>query len=266
VFPSGPRCGPSALRFIGTQGGGATGNAVYRVTLRNVSSHPCEVRGYPRVLAVGADGSVRTLQVRHGSFFRTPGPVAAAAPGQVVGVNLDGSGACTRRADFDLIRLVLPSGGHVDVRAPFFAGCGILGVSRFGVLSLDRAVRQSQISLLVVSTVAPKTVMESSTMRYTVSITNNGDTAYPLRPCPSYQEVLVVIVRGAGLVSPHPTYFFLNCDAVPAIPAHGTVLFAMEMRVPGAVGPAKFGWILNVPGSPAAGTMVQVEPTPPPSS
>ena len=93
VFPSGPRCGLSALRFIGTQGGGATGNAVYRVTLRNVSSHPCEVRGYPRAVAVSADGSVRTLQVRHGSFFGTPGPVAAAAPGQVVGVNLDGSGS-----------------------------------------------------------------------------------------------------------------------------------------------------------------------------
>ena len=101
----------------------------------------------------------------------------------------------------------------------------------------------------------------SATLRYRVRITNTGDTRYPLHPCPSYQEYLVVIVPGSQPVYTHPS-FYLNCEAFPEIPAHSTVVFAMEFSVPAASGEAKFGWILNVTGSPGAGTIVQVAPQP----
>jgi hypothetical protein len=155
---------------------------------------------------------------------------------------------------------VLPSGAYVDVSPPTFAGCG-LDVSRFGVLALAKRAQKEERSPLIVSTQAPRMFPSSATVRYRVSITNTGDNAYPLRPCPSYQEYLVVIVPGSQPVYAHPS-FYLNCETVPDIPAHGTVVFAMELRVPAASGEAKFGWILNVAGSPGAGAMVQVAPSP----
>jgi hypothetical protein len=148
----------------------------------------------------------------------------------------------------------------VDVSPPTFAGCG-LDISRFGVPSLAKRAQKEPRSPLIVTTQAPRVFPSSSTARYRVSITNTGDTAYPLYPCPSYQEYLVVIVSGSQPVYSHPN-FYLNCEAVPEIPAHSTVVFVMEFSVPAASGEAKFGWILNVAGSPGAGTMVQVAPQP----
>jgi hypothetical protein len=259
VFPGGPRCGASALRFVETQKGAATGNELDRITFRNVSSRACEVRGYPELFAIDADGTARPLPAHHGSFFPTPGPVAAAAPRQVVAVNISG-GICARRPAYREIRVVLPTGAHVDVPAPYFARCG-LDVGRFGVLSLAKVIRRARnpTSPLLVSAMAPHTFQASGTMRYRISVTNSRDKAYPLRPCPSYQEYLVVIIRGGQPVYVQPNYY-LNCTAVSSIPAHGTVLFAMEIRVPAGVGEAKFGWVLNVPGTPGTGSMVQVVP------
>ena len=145
---------------------------------------------------------------------------------------------------------MLPSGAHVDVPAPFFAGCGFAGVSRFGVLSLARFIKQAQQSALLVSVVAPHTVRSSGTMRYTI-VTNNGDTDYFFRPCRLSESMVVIILRGAHSVSGRPNYYYLNCGAVSSIPAHGTVLFAMQMHVPAAVGEAKFGWVLERPRGPS---------------
>jgi hypothetical protein len=149
----------------------------------------------------------------------------------------------------------------VDIPAPFFAGCGI-DVSRFGVPSIARRALLEERSRLRVSVQIPRIVTPSSTVRYTITITNTGDAAYSLRPCPSYQEYMVVIVPGSRAIYTHPS-FYLNCQTVRSIPPHGMVTFAMEMQVPAAVGQAKFGWILNVAGSPAAGTVLRVIPASP---
>src|SRR5437899_1295066 len=107
AYPTGPDCGPSALKLVGTRGGAAAGNGVVRISFRNVSPGACEVRGYPALEAVGRDGAVSSLRARRRSFFGNPGPRAAAGPGEVIAVNVSGSDMCTRRPAFARLRLVL---------------------------------------------------------------------------------------------------------------------------------------------------------------
>jgi hypothetical protein len=161
---------------------------------------------------------------------------------------------CTRQPAFTILRLVLPSGGSIDIRAPSFLGCGI-DVSRFGVPSLAQQ-GQVETSPLSVSVKAPRTAASSSILHYTVTVTNTADRPFVLSPCPSYEEYVYI----AQPAQTHRSYY-LNCDAVSEIPPHRTVTFAMVIDIPEGSGLAKFGWFLNVTGSPAAGTALQVLPS-----
>ncbi len=256
TYPSGPPCSASALTLSGTSKGVGAGQTLLRVSFRNVSSSPCELLGYPTLTGVGPGGALTPIHAsREGPYFLNS--TGAASPGSLIAVNLVGSDRCTRQATFKVLRLVLPSGAHVDVRAPVWVACGV-GVSRFGVPNAAE-LGHVDTSPLKVSLQAPRVVASSSTLRYTVKITNTADRPYALEPCPSYEEYIYVLPGKQG-IRPAVTdrNYHLNCDVVPQIPPHQTVTFAMVIDVPQGSGDAKFAWILNVTGSPAAGTAMQV--------
>lgn len=88
----------------------------------------------------------------------------------------------------------------------------------------------------------PATVNRGGELRYTVTLTNDGDAPVDLRPCPAYTESL-------GKV--HLSYQ-LNC-AVPVVPAHGSVSFAMVLPLPEDAlllpsGSAPMTWGIGFPG------------------
>ena len=251
----GPMCRASDVRASAGRSGVGMGNTNLRVSMRNVSSSPCELRGFPAdLLGVTPGGRIVRLHPGHGSYFGDPGPVVPAPPGMVIAINISGSDMCSQHLVFATLRLVLPSGQNVDVDGRRFdAGCGV-SVSRFGVPSL---VTRSVVSPLRIEVAAPPQALAGSLLRYRVTIANAGSRAFLLTPCPSYEETLWVVGAGPKTTTVHGDYY-LNCDGVRAIEAHRSVTFAMVVAVPRTTGEAKLDWQLHVPGILSGGSAVQV--------
>jgi hypothetical protein len=70
----------------------------------------------------------------------------------------------------------------------------------------------------------PATVQRGSDLTYEVVLTNPTGAPVRLDPCPAYTQELQkakLIVRN-----------LLNCAAAPVVPAHGSVVFTMILKVP----------------------------------
>jgi len=254
-YGTAPECGHGALGEprSGHVGFGL-GNTNIQISIRNVSRAACELKGYPIVYGVAANGAVTRLRTPHGSYFGDPGPEGPIGPGKTVAVNFSGGDTCDKHLVYPTFRLLLPSGDRVDVQNHGFdAGCGV-DVSRFGVPGLSPPPEQS--SLLETRVDAPHSAAIGSTLSYTVTITNGGDVGYELSPCPTYEEYVYVSDGPTAKSTRRDEY--LNCDTVTEIPAGGSVTYAMVIDVPAEAGTGKLGWILNVPGRPAAGAAIDV--------
>lgn len=255
TYPTDARpCRASDLAASPGRVGAAGGMANIRVEFTNRADTVCVLLGYPRVAGVSAAGAVTALHPRHGSVIGVaPWPAADIAPGQRAAVNIsspDGCAAAQRRQFrpvYPRLRVVLPSGGFLDVPDRHFdTVCGV-EVSRFGVPALARREEPAP-SPLTARMTTPATAHAGEQIVYTVTLRNRTGTAYSLSPCPAYEEY-VVDVHG-GYV--HPNYY-LNCDAVHAIPAGAAVTFRMRLRLPAnfrKTGLAKFGWLMQATSAP----------------
>jgi hypothetical protein len=100
---------------------------------------------------------------------------------------------------------------------------------------------------------APEIAPRGGTLHYVVTLTNAGEQALPLSPCPSYEQTLHVEGRSVD------SHWRLNCaGAGGEIAAHSSVSFEMEAAVPAdlAGGHVKLSWTLQ--GGPAAGTIADL--------
>lgn len=109
----------------------------------------------------------------------------------------------------------------------------------------------------------PGQVLAGTTLRYVVDLTNPTDAAIPLDSCPDYLQAaddLPTLPNASKLRQ-------LNCDIVHALPAHGTVRYAMHLpvRAESRAGPTSVVWQLALDGtSPeATGSVDVVRPQPP---
>lgn len=260
-------CRPSDLRVVSATGlGAAMSNTLFAVTLRNISGSPCTVIGYPTVSGVDAHGVIHRLTVARGSYFGDPGPPANIAPGDTVRVNVSGGDACQELFDghhlvYPTLRLSLPSGGTIDVDGTAFdAICGV-SVSAFGVPSAASPPTDVPPSPLTASISAPPDATPGTTLRYIVTLTNPTTTAYPLTPCPAYEEYV-------GSAGPNGSWVgtfvegYLNCDAVASILPGESVSFAMELALPAnqpVSDQAKFGWHLQGDAGPFTAASLRIE-------
>ncbi len=137
--------------------------------------------------------------------------------------------------------------------APFDAICGV-SVSRFGVPADQLAVPPP--SPLTARITAAATVRPGEDFSYTVTLTNRTAKAYPLRPCPAYEEY-VVAITGPGTTAARGDHvarnYYLNCDTVHQISAHSAVAYQMRLQLPPGLPlgvPAKFVWLLQGPAGP----------------
>jgi hypothetical protein len=100
---------------------------------------------------------------------------------------------------------------------------------------------------LAVSIDAPSRAVIGRPLRYSVTIVNAGDQSVPLRPCPNYDQRLVV--EGAR---PSLQPWRLNCHQVAAIHPGERVTFMMEFAVPATLPPGQAALIWNLDLGPGA--------------
>lgn len=247
---------------------GVVGAAGGRTNLRveftnNTDNSVCVLLGYPTVAGVSADGTATSLDTGHGSITgEAPWPAANINPGQRAAVNISGASGCdaAQRGEalvYPTLRIGLPSGDFIDVASHRFdTVCGV-EVSRFGVPAYAEP-GDEPVSPLTAQMTGPATAHPGENLAYTVVLRNGSDSAYQLTPCPSYEEY--VAIYSGGIVRPN---YYLNCDTVREIPAHGAVTYEMRLQLPADLGSgqAKFGWYLVGGAGPYAAAAEQLQIT-----
>jgi len=260
-------CRPAELRTSPGRSGVGLGNTNVAVRFTNRSAAACVLLGYPKVAGISPGGAITPLAATHGSYFGAPGPPANIAPGQTAAVNVSGADACQAAQDggrrvYRRLRIGLPGEGHLDAAvAPFDAICGV-SVSQFGVPADQPAVPPP--SPLTARITAAATVRPGEDFTYTVTLTNHTANAYPLRPCPAYQEY-VYAITGPGTTAAREDHvarnYYLNCDTVRQIRAHSAVAYQMRLQLPPGLPagvPAKFVWLLQGPAGPGTSAPLRI--------
>jgi hypothetical protein len=265
-----PACRAWQLTGRPGRGGPAAGTVYQDVRLTNDSGLPCTLSGGPRaVTGVRSDGSLITLTTvayGDGANLVRPGP-ANLRPGQSGWVTLayaDGCPALTSggRADYRTLLIALGRGQvRIDFPAALNLICGLLA-STFGAPATPPPGTTSSFNVLAAAVNLPATLTAGTTASYSVTLHNTSGTRLAMSPCPSYTQYLAVDAANGQTVVVQQR-FYLNCAAVRQIPAHGSVTFAMRIRVPAASGRAKCDWQLQDTEVATAGTVTVRGPSPP---
>jgi hypothetical protein len=236
---------------LGRFGLGA-GHYTRYLVLTNVSNHACTMSGGPAaIVGFRADGSRATLARAGGEILDANliGP-ANLQPGRSAQVALTTVYGCSslpscRSADYTAVAVGIGSSGRVRVAFPSgqpFTVVNRIEISTFGVPAPPPAQTSSPLDVLNVTIAMPHTLTAGATATYTVTLHNPASDPVTLSPCPSYGEF--VSPPGTRLGSALHRYY-LNCQAMHAIPANGSVTFGMLIQVPATPGQAKYGWTLQ---------------------
>jgi hypothetical protein len=258
---SAPRCRAAQLRVSQGRKAVGLGHDLEELVFTNVGAKPCLLRGYPIISARTPSGGRRLLRLRRGGTYFGQLLAADIRVGGHGFLDLETTSVCDnglrKPVRFSDLRFTLPNGGTVGApKVSITSVCG-LWMSELG---LPRRYTQPRAAPGTAGTLRahvrlPASIRAGTTLRYTVALSNPTAKTVTLRPCPGYTEALVttLFIRHS---------FALNCAAVRAIAAHGSVRYAMRLAVPGRTepGPAKIGWSLNTPTGPFAADVVQVVP------
>jgi Domain of unknown function (DUF4232) len=224
------------------------------LVLTDTGTAPCTLNGGPNgVAGVRSDGSQRTLAAGMtttgaGWFGDLVGPPANLTPGHSAQFAVWTPRPCPagHADEYSAITIGIGETGPVRIPLPSglpFVTCQWLGVSGFGVPQPpEEAPPPSPLDVLTATQTMPAAAAPGSTVDYTVTLANPTGRAVALSPCPSYEEFIGL--PGAQ-VSASASYYYLNCQAAPVIPAGGSVTFAMRIQVPDGTGLAKFLWQLQ---------------------
>jgi hypothetical protein len=239
--------------------GMGTGNVTRNLVFTNISGRACTLAGGPsEITGVRRDGRRVRLVTRAvlgtGLDYGLLGP-ANLQPGQSAQVVLHTTDMCPKaiegRVDnFTALKVGIRHTGEVPIDfppgQPYDAVCGV-GAYTFGVPLPPRQKHSSPLDVLTVTRTMPRRLTAGTTASYTVTLRNRTSHPVVLRPCPSYQEWVWPLGMKPPPWSAIPRYY-LNCQAVPEIPARRSVTFAMRVLVPAITGrarPAKYGWFLQ---------------------
>ncbi len=243
----------TAADLTGRVGGFGLGAGHYTryLVLTNVSNHACTMSGGPTTIAgIRADGSQATLARAGGEIpdVNLIGP-ANLQPGQGAQIALTTAYGCSslpscRSAGYTAVAAGIGGSGRVRVAFPSgqpFTVVNRLKVSTFGVPAPPRALT-SPLDVLSATIAMPHRLPAGAMASYTVTLHNRSGHPVTLGPCPSYGEFVWPLGTrfGSGVHR-----YYLNCQAMHAIPAHGSVTFGMLIQVPAKPGQAKYGWTLQ---------------------
>ena len=218
------------------------------IVLTNTGGKACTLSGGPSsLIGIRADGTRKTLATGPpGPFGNLVGP-ANLQPGQSAQVAIITTYLCTagqagQTDTYTSVEIGIGGGddqtklsGHLHA---LNAICGV-GVSDFGVPDTASDVVSSPLDVLTASAAMPDPVTAGTTTTYQVTLQNPAATAVRLSPCPSYAEFMV-----QADARPVTARYYLNCQAAPEVPAHGSVTFGIQIATPAVTGTAKYGWSL----------------------
>ena len=222
---------------------GATGSLVGGVDLTNGGPRACALLGRPAVSFVGATEPVMVLAAApqtgpDDALLDSPGSLRALAPGKTALVTLWWSNWCGRGADSGgrggvpptAIRLGLPGGTVVVLPLRGASRCDDPHApSTIQVGPFQPALRHlgpSSRLPLAAAILGPRPVevKPGLLLHFVVALTNTGSKPFSFGSrCPVYEESL-------GRRQDHA--YVLNCRPAGPIAPHGTLRFAMRLRVP----------------------------------
>jgi hypothetical protein len=246
---SAPQCRAAHLDASEAFYSGLAGSMDYVVKITNVGPGTCLLGGHPLVVKlVLASGTLVSLPVS--GSWNTPAleasDITAGGSGEVV---LNETFNCTSSPlRYRAIEIGLP-GGVLIVPATqrWQFPCPPISVSDFGVPVPPPAYRPDPMAALTARLVLPSSVHAGRLLDYVVDLGNPTSQVIALHPCPGYLEAFDL--DGTGV----KRLYALNCHVVGAIPAHGTVRFAMVVPVPaGQTGHARIIW--DLAGAPVVTT------------
>jgi hypothetical protein len=229
------------------------------IVFRNNGSQACTLAGRPRVVAT-APGEAPVVAAAGKMPFDAE--VADTPPGGLVVDQVDVPGICPTdpgggdRSDpaYRTLVISLPRspGRKVAVDGLRFP-CG-MSSTPFFTLKAQPTYAPDPLVSLVPRLVLPVSVKSGTTLGYEVELSNPGDRAVALSPCPVYIESSDV---------PTKLEYRLNCALVHSIPARSVVRYAMEMAIPRSAegGRARLFWALVDFSVPVGHGQVQVSPS-----
>jgi hypothetical protein len=237
-------CRSADLVLLSAETEGALGTLDVEVRVRNVGASRCTVTGRPTLIRSDAKtipaGTNMMMPLEPNS---TP---ATVDPGEEARIRIETYGGCLdgrRETVYSGVKLRMPDGGQFALHDPVNITCGI-NVGEW-YRALPAGTTAEPFDGLKVSIQAPARVAAGTTLEYIVTLANPTGNDIVLDPCPDYSFTLTVPKKAGGFRQ-------LNC-AVPVIPAHGSVRFAMQLAVPpdnGFTGSATLSWALGFDGSP----------------
>ncbi len=264
-------CLGSEIAGVYAGANGASGHIGNGVVLANTGSSRCFLKGVPQISVFDSSGARIDAVDKAGGYMEiTSSATVVMLPGKPLPTSGDAVPgeaylgfeweACRSTRQVSTIRITLPAGGG-DVAI----GVQDIGSSRGGAMATplcegnEPGVRVG--SFLPVESTPPTSPIAAlqaaiephgpadpgTRYHYLVQLSNPTSDPIALDPCPGYRELLNDTVPKAVTLETHE----LNCGVADAVPAHGSLTFAMEIAVPAnaAAAPGILSWDLDVAGA-----------------
>jgi hypothetical protein len=255
-----PTCRLADL-YVGSIGGnGAGGHIISGIAITNHGKAACSLTGYPVVSLITPHGTAVSLPVQQtsgGWAAPSPAQLAILHPNQAAPVPYTMFDGASFNFEWYYCDGTTPQVLGADITLP-----GVAGVRRVTFGGLDTGSRcdtPSQGRMLLIGAIqgpnpesiavtppvvrvtladVPDRIVAGTTLRYTVTITNDSGAPISFDTCPDYDE---------GFTTGRLVSYQLNCAPVRRLEAGASATFAMELLVqPGTpLGPEKFLWRLR---------------------
>jgi hypothetical protein len=220
--PAAAPCRGANLLVDGVELDGAGGTLFNTVRVHNAGPARCTLFGRPTLLRKDS----RTIRATPVSQVGQGDPAATPAtidPGEQAEVGIRTYGGCLDgrpETTYGDVRLRLADGGQLRLHISLNVTCGV-GIEQWHRPAPPPSA--DPLTALTVAVEAPPSVRVGQTLAFVVILSNPTDAAISLERCPDY---LTYVDSAAKIAASHQ----LNC-AVPAIPAHGRVRFAMRLLI-----------------------------------
>ncbi len=243
-------CSVRDLRASSAGGNGATGHSVTYIDLTDISSTPCRLKGYPRVVAE-VPGHSPVVAIDGGGFFTSMAvDPAIVSPGSAFQLSLGTERDCPARyAQPDVYPMLSSNGisigvpgGSLFVAEDVDVECGMT-VSPFIQPAPEGPLPPPPPAFALQPEVSsePLEVPAGATFVFKIILSDHSDKPISLSPCPWYTET-------SKTSPPTALSYLLNCAAAPrALEPGDSLVLWVDVAAPLTSGPSLILWTWGAP-------------------